>query len=155
MRLSNHVYHSTGFQYKLPGGVSSVSIETRLWPARPGHPGFIQDWERIFSALHVIQTALEPTHHHMLWLPGNPPLVVEHLSIQATHSAAFNAETKLLGTVPPFPHTSSWRDLRHRMFGLEQIGNILTKTQFYYMCLKFCVTESNQFYYGFILRLAL
>jgi len=110
MRLSSHDYHSTGFQYKQPGGVSSVRIETRLRPARPGNQGSIQSWKRIFSALHTIQMALEPTQPHMLWLPDNPPLVVKHPSIQATHSAASNAETKMLGAVPPFPHTLSWRD---------------------------------------------
>jgi hypothetical protein len=110
MRLSSHVYRSTGFQYKRPGGVSSVSIETWLRPARPGNTGSIQGRERIFSALHIIQTAPEPTQPHLLGLPGNPPLVVKHPSIQATHLAAFNAETKMLEAVPPFPHTSSWRD---------------------------------------------
>lgn len=70
--------------------VSSVSIVTGLRPARAGCPGSIQGTGRVFSAFHIIHTALGPTQR----LSGNPSPVVKLLGFEANHSPAFRAYVK-------------------------------------------------------------
>jgi hypothetical protein len=94
MRLPSYFYRCAEVQYKQRGRISSVSIVTTLRLARRANLGSIEGRRRILSILHSIQTALRPKQSHTLWLPGNPPPVVNRPSIEAAHSPTFSAVDK-------------------------------------------------------------
>jgi hypothetical protein len=84
-----------------------------------------------------------------------PSLVVKHASIRATHSAAYNAEAKLLGAVPPFPHTSSWRDPLAQDVRIIRYWKHSNKNSVSLIRIYSFELQNQMFYYGLILRLAL
>jgi hypothetical protein len=70
--------------------------------------GLIPGGVERFSLLNSIQIALGPIQLPVQWVPGDLPSGVKQQGHEADHSVPFSGKVKNGGTVPPFPHTSSW-----------------------------------------------
>jgi hypothetical protein len=65
--------------------------------------------EAIFLFFAASVPALGPTQPPIKWIPGALFPGVKRPRREADHSLPSSAEVKNGGTIPPLPHTSSWR----------------------------------------------